>query len=119
MKKSLLALIAVLAPLSANAAFAGIKGMLLDIKDMLNLLLILATAAALLFFFWGLAKFIRNADNSKSHEEGRGLMIWGTIALFVIATTGGLILFLQQELNLAGTANNPINIIQVPNTSGS
>jgi hypothetical protein len=52
---------------------------------------VLVLALALLFFFWGVAKFILNADNDEKRTEGKKVMIWGIIALFVMVSVWGLI----------------------------
>lgn len=58
-------------------------------------------AAAVLVFLWGLVRFIINLSSESKSEEGRNLMTWGLIALFVMLSVAGLIRFLQS--NLLGT----------------
>ena len=55
---------------------------------------------ALLVFIWGLVKFLNNAGDKKGLEEGRNIMIWGVLALFVMVTVWGLIFFIQDELGI-------------------
>jgi hypothetical protein len=58
----------------------------------------LVASLALLVFFWGLAKFIFNlSGDSKAVAEGKNLMIWGTIALFVMVSIWGIIRFFSGE----------------------
>ncbi|HVS79595.1 MAG TPA: hypothetical protein VHF05_01320 [Candidatus Paceibacterota bacterium] len=90
------------APLFAFAAFSGFKEYLTDIDYMVHTLIYIAVAAAVLVFIWGLVKFIASAGNERSHESGRQLMIWGSIALFVIASVGGIIFFIQDNLGIYG-----------------
>ncbi|MBX4210522.1 pilin [Candidatus Parcubacteria bacterium] len=107
-KRYILFLAVFFTPVLAFAAFSGIKQLLTDFGSILNSLKTLAVAAALLFFIWGLAKFIRNAGDSAAHEQGRNIMIWGLIALFVIVSVGAIINFFDRELNLphsSGTQN--------------
>jgi len=110
MKKivSFLIISAVFAPLFAFAAAEGIKSYLNDIHVIINQLLLLSVAAALLVFFWGLVKFIGKAGDQKSHEAGRSLMVWGTIALFIMATIGGILYYIGQDLNIK--ADTPIPV---------
>jgi hypothetical protein len=61
--------------------------------NLINQAVILVVALALLFFFWGLAKFIFNADNVEKRSEGKSVMVWGVIALFVM-------LFVWQIVNI-------------------
>lgn len=46
---------------------------------------------AIALFFWGLVKFIYNAENTQEHEKGRTLMIWGIISFFVLVSLWGLV----------------------------
>jgi len=56
---------------------------------------------ALLAFFWGLAKFLFiNDGEEKTIEEGRRVMTWGVIALFVMVSVWGLVAFIQEAFNL-------------------
>lgn len=70
------------------------------VSDAVLFLIPLAVAAALLVFFWGLVKFIRKAGNDDDHAEGRALMIWGIIALFVMLTVWGLVAFFSTALGI-------------------
>lgn len=58
---------------------------------------------ALLGFFFGLAKFVfRIGGNEKAVEEGRRIMKWGLISLFIIVSVWGIVRFMQNSLNLFG-----------------
>lgn len=57
--------------------------------------------SALLFFFWGLAKYLYGGtDDAK--VSGRSIMLWGTIALTVAATVGGLVAVFQVTFGIDG-----------------
>lgn len=99
MKKLFLRLSAVVAvaamPFIASAQMQGIKGLMLAVGNIVNLLIPMAAALALLYFFWGLGRFILKSGDAGSHEEGRNMMIWGIVALFVIVSVWGLVGFIQ------------------------
>jgi len=59
----------------------------------------IAFSLALLYFFYGVAQYIRSAGDK---EEGKKIMVWGVVALFVMSSVWGLIYFIQDEL-LIGT----------------
>ena len=61
------------------------------ILELLRDLQVLFWLLALALFFWGLVKFIKNAADTKAHEEGKSLMIWGIIAFFVLVSLWGLV----------------------------
>lgn len=46
---------------------------------------------ALVIFFYGLIKFIAASGKEESIAQGRRLMTWGIIALFVIVSVWGLV----------------------------
>ena len=50
----------------------------------------LLIAIGLLVFLWGMAKFILHAEDEGKREEGRQLMMWGAIGLFVMVSFWGL-----------------------------
>ncbi len=52
-------------------------------------------ALALLFFIWGVVRFISSSGDEKAAEEGKSKMVWGIIALFVIVSVWGLVAFLN------------------------
>lgn len=68
-------------------------------SNIVDALILMVGAIAMLVFFWGLAKFIfKVGGDEKAVESGRRLMIWGVIALFVMVSVWGLVRFIQGEL---------------------
>jgi uncharacterized membrane protein len=63
----------------------------------------IASTLAVVFFFWGLAKFILNSGDEEKRKEGKDIMIWGILALFVLVTIYGIIGFMQETLGNDGT----------------
>lgn len=55
-----------------------------------NAMIPLIFALAVVIFFWGVVKFIKESD-SKEKEKGRTFMIWGIVALFVMVSVWGLV----------------------------
>lgn len=103
MKKYFGLAVAVAVPLIASAAmFTGIKGAIASIIGIVSQLRGLVVGLALLYFFWGLATYIRSAGDEKALEKGKLIMIWGVVALFVMTSVGGLVTFIQNELGVSG-----------------
>lgn len=48
-------------------------------------------ALALLFFFWGMAQLILNADNEDKKKASKSIMVWGIIILFVMFSIAGIL----------------------------
>lgn len=63
----------------------------------LNMLLWVFATLALLVFFWGIIKYISSAGNAEKAKEGKSIMIYGAIALFVLFSIFGIIQFLRGE----------------------
>jgi len=56
---------------------------------------------AVLVFVWGLVKFIfRIGGDEKAVAEGKKLMIWGLIALFVLMSYMAIIAFVHSDIGL-------------------
>ena len=77
-----------------------------------TLLIGIAIVLAFLFFVWGIAEFIRKADDASSREEGKKRMIWGVIALTVLATIWGIVRWIQGEFGLSGFDQSAPGIFQ-------
>lgn len=66
-----------------------------------NTLIPLAFALCLFYFFWGVVKYMKTgAGSDKAAEEGRHIMIWGVVGLFVAFSVWGIITFMQSELGI-------------------
>lgn len=57
-------------------------------------------AVALVYFIYGVVKFIMAAGDEDKVKEGKSAMIWGIIGLVVIISVYGLITFLSGALGL-------------------
>lgn len=55
---------------------------------------------ALVFFLWGLAKFILNAGDEEARESGKKLMIWGLVAFVVMVSVWGLVALVRNTLGI-------------------
>ena len=75
-----------------------------------DILIPLVFTLALFLFFWGVAKYIWSEGAGK--EEGKKIMIWGVIALFVMSSVWGLVRFIRGELNIDGGTEGVIPTIK-------
>ena len=82
-------------PFVVFAQVDNIDQLISTLTDIIVSIIPVVVVLAILFFFWGLAKFILHADDETERAEGKQIMIWGIIALFVIITIGGIIVLLQ------------------------
>lgn len=86
-----------LVPLTLWAAtpgnFADFVGIFIGI---INSLIPLVFGLALLAFLWGLSMLIFYAGDAAKRSEGKQIMIWGVIALFVMVSVWGLVNLLKE-----------------------
>ncbi|MBI3573763.1 hypothetical protein HY090_01825 [Candidatus Kaiserbacteria bacterium] len=69
-------------------------------KPIFTALVPIAAAFALLGFLWGLTMFIWNANNEKKKAEGKYVMLWGVITLFVMFSIWGIVSLFQGTFKL-------------------
>jgi len=92
----------------ALAFAATIDDIVTTVKSILAILGPLIIGLALLFFFWGLAMFILHAGDEAKRAEGRSIMVWGIIALFVIVAVWGLVAVLAATTKISTGGGAPI-----------
>lgn len=110
MTKFIKKIISVMFLLFPSISFAAILGKTSDIfkaiGNLIELLIPIVFALALLLFFWGVAKYILSAGTEK--DEGKKVMVWGVIALFVMSSIWGLTTLIRDELKIDKVENQKI-----------
>lgn len=106
MKRTLILSLSLFLPSIAFAQNAGsnIFSLMTWFLDLIQALGGFFLALSVMLFFWGLVKFITNAADAGSHEDGKQYMIWGVISFFVIATLWALVQFLIVTFGLTPTS---------------
>jgi hypothetical protein len=69
--------------------------------NIVNALIPVAFALALLVFLWGVAQFILNAGNATKAEEGKKKIFYGVLGLFVITAIWGLVELLGNSFGIS------------------
>jgi len=71
----------------------------------LNPIIMLMFAVALVVFLWGVLGYIRNADNPKLRSEGQQSMLWGIVGMFIMFGVYGIIKIVLNTIgiNVSGT----------------
>jgi len=77
-------------------------------KTIIDLLIPMAFALAIIYFFFGVAKYIGKAGDPKEAAAGKSIMIYGVIAIAVMASLYGIIAYLQNTVGV--TAGNQVTI---------
>ncbi len=82
--------------MSTPRNFSNLVGIFLEL---IQAALPVVAALALLVFLWGLAKFIfQVSGDEKAVAEGKNLMKWGLIALFLLVSFWAIIRLIHKDL---------------------
>jgi hypothetical protein len=101
MKKALLPFLAYLLPALAFAQdLTEFENLVDAIGRIVQALTPIVVALALLYFFWGLAKYILASGDEVDKAKGRDIMIWGIVALFVMVSVWGIVEILGSALSV-------------------
>ncbi len=101
---------AVVVPAAALAAESDITKILNNTKDLLNLVIKILITLALVVFIWGIVQFIAAAGNPQKIRQAKGTILYGIIAIAILAMMTGIIAFLQTYFGISGGV--PIKIPQ-------
>ncbi len=84
-----------------GAPAAGtVQSLIVQIGEIVSSLIPIAFGVGVLAFFWGMAKYIFAAGNEDSKEQGKQIMIWGVIAIFVMSAIFGIVILLRNTLGV-------------------
>lgn len=92
--KKIIIIASLFAPALVFAA-TDLMSLLGEIQNLLAKIVPIIFVLGLLVFFWGLAKFVFSAGNEDAIAEGKKLIFWGIIALFIMASIWGIIVVLR------------------------
>lgn len=119
MKKNILKFgsltLAALPALAGAQSLGGILGLLAQAQDLINRIIPFIIALAVLWFLWGIFKFITNVGDPEKRKEATGMILWGVVGLFVMVSVWGLVNILVRSVNLDNTAPNAPGL---PNPGG-
>ncbi len=73
--------------------FAGLINII--IRGVIDPLIILTFALALMYFLWGVSRYIWHGGDEGKRTEGYQMMIYGVIALFVMVSVWALVGILE------------------------
>ena len=75
---------------------------------LLRLAIPVIASLALMVFFFGLVKFIaRVSGDEKAVSEGKNLMIWGLIGIFVMVSVWGILGFFYRDIGFGNAIGLP------------
>lgn len=91
---------------------ANADDFLTKIEGWINTLMPIIVALALLYFLYGLLKFMTAGGDEGKRKESRDIMLWGIIALFVMVSVWGLVSFLGNTLGIS--SGGSVNTGDIP-----
>jgi len=65
------------------------------ITGVINPIIVLIFALALVYFLWGVSRYIWHGGDESKRTEGYQMMIYGVIALFVMVSVWALVAILE------------------------
>jgi len=95
--------------LAQSNPFVNILG---RVRDILNLVVPVVITIALIYFIWGVARYIITDDEDKK-KAARDVMVYGAIGLFFIVSIWGIVGLLQ---DFTGARDTTIDVPGVPGT---
>ena len=117
MKKLITFAATLILPITAFAQGTGgslgnVENLATSIGRIINILIPIAFALAILAFFWGIAIYIFGGEHDK--EKAKKTMLWGIIAIFVMAAVWGLVKFIGQTFGVETNVGAPSSSSLVP-----
>jgi hypothetical protein len=95
-------------PVVASAqALQPVRNFVVALGGIIDILIPILIALALVVFFWGLIQYIRKSG--EGHAEGIKVMTAGLVALFIMVSVWGIINLAQNALGV-----NPGGVVAVP-----
>ena len=89
--------------LNSNSTFASAIHTLIGL---INMLVSVLAALALVIFFIGLVRYVRDSADAKGHAEGRERIIWSLVALFILFSIWGILNILSISFFGSTSLNN-------------
>lgn len=118
MKKLALIASALAFPLVSFAqdpALSTVRNMVNAVQGIVNVLIPIVFGLGVLAFFWGLVRYLFAADHDK--DQAKKTMLWGIVAIFVMASVWGLVRFIQSTFGVTGDNSAISPNVDLPNVT--
>lgn len=97
----------------------NLLGVLSITQTILRQVVVLLVSFAVVFFIYGITRYITAGENEDRRTKMKNLMIYGIIGLFVIVSMWGIVYVLVNTFNLNLSQNVEIPYFETSGTSGS
>jgi|SRR3989344_462624 len=88
----------------AGIALGTLEGILCKVGDILNILVPILIALAVVIFIWGVITYVVGGDE-EAKKKGRQRMIWGIVGIAVIVALWGLVRVLTRTFGVGNVEN--------------
>ena len=88
---------------------ANLLGVLCVIRLILEKVVVLLVSFAVIFFIYGITKYITAGEDEDKRNKMKNLMIYGIIGLFVMVSMWGLVIFLGTTFGIEQEAIEDID----------
>jgi hypothetical protein len=86
---------------SPNIAYASVDTFISNVNRLiLNPLITLLFAVAMVLFLYGMLQFFISADNEEKRSEGKRHMLWGIVGLTIMMGVFGILNILLKTFNI-------------------
>lgn len=110
-KQKVLLAVFLIGSFSPLFAFAQtVQDILIQLARVIDLIVPVMFAVILLVFFWGVGKFVFSVGET-GKTEGKAIIFWGVLALFVSASIWGISIYLQQIFGVQNTQSIPVRVV--------
>lgn len=76
----------------------------------LNPIIILAFAIALLVFFWGIFQFVSSETADDKREEGKKKILYGLLGMFIMLSAKGIIGVILKTFGISNTGSQYLGL---------
>jgi uncharacterized membrane protein YidH (DUF202 family) len=93
---------------SPNIAYASLDSFIANVNRMIiNPLILLLFALAVVFFLYGVVQFLANQDNEEKKTAGKSHMLYGIIGMTIMLAAFMLMNLILRTLNISKSEINP------------
>jgi len=78
----------------------GLWGIMFIVMDILNMVVLLLVSFAVVFFLYGVLKYVTAGGDAEKMKEYKNMMIYGIISLFVMVSFWGIVNILRNTFQL-------------------
>ena len=95
---------------STPVAYADFNSTLSNINSLIvNPLIALLFALAIMYFLYGVVEFISNQENEEKKTKGKSHMIWGVVGITIMMGVWGILGIILSTLNINKSEIDPEN----------